>query len=105
MQVGGFDHPNKHRIAKLFFHSSGGKPPRFRLRRGGCYGLSVPTHTDIFFKGAIQVEGTTFLHARKSHKPDAYSGGGLPTNESTPMRMMLPTQLHCVDDDLDAIMS
>ena len=105
MQVGGFGDPNKHRMAKLFFHSFGGKPSCFPSRRAGCYGLSAPTHADIFFMDPIEVEGTTFLHARVSHKSDTYSGGKLPTKENVPMNMMLPTQLHCVDDDADGIRS
>ena len=105
VQVGGFGHPNKHRMAKLFFHSFGGKPSCFPSRRGGCYGLSAPTHADIFFMDPIEVGRTTFLHARTTHKSDAYSGGKLPTKENVPMNMMLPTQQHCVDDDLDGIKS
>ena len=92
-------------MAKLFFHSFGGKPSCFPSRRAGCYGLSAPTHADIFFMDPIEVEGTTFLHARVSHKSDTYSGGKLPTKENVPMNMMLPTQLHCVDDDADGIKS
>ena len=68
VQVAGFGNPNKHRMAKFFFHSFGGKPSCFPSRRGGCYGLSAPTHADIFFMDPIEVGGTSSCPAERPTK-------------------------------------
>jgi hypothetical protein len=49
LMVGGFGHEHPKRMAKLFFHHFGGNQSCYPPPMAGCYGLSAPTHADIFF--------------------------------------------------------